>query len=346
MGWCDKQGAVESAKKGSTDTYSKVKQPCQCVFEKVQYRVNGSWRDVPAGGMTDIGKDTSITFKAVYTGGDCVVTWGDDASGEGVEKQVFFPTSGARSVSVKCCGREIKVPVAVDLENATITITWDPEAYTAQNTSGPSTTIERPFTVTYTASAYIDKNKWMLRVKEIHGSVDITVKTGGSRDPIANPPTTEAEAQAAVTDMKGYYARGSRGSWHTEAASKTHEQYHYREWRETADHYWPTAETALEKIETTYHDHTTEADAIAAMRAGASGADTKIVDFKDVCRRYWMTLGDSAGDRPYAAGQNTLNTAVQSVQDLATIKGWVVEQGVVTPSVSTPCYQPWLTYNP
>jgi hypothetical protein len=188
----------------------------------------------------------------------------------------------------------------------------------------------------------------MLRIKEIHGGADIVVNYGGSRNAISNPPATEAEAQAAVNIMKGYYSRGSRGAWHTEAASKNHEEYHYREWRETGDHYWPKAEEALEKKTVTYHDHATEAVAISAMKAGGSGANNLIVNFKKKCRDYWMTLGDGAGDRPYAAGQLTLNVAIQSVQTLAAqpANGWTVAAGVDSPSTATPCYQPWLPYNP
>ena len=304
---------------------------------------------MPNSGFTDIGKDTSITFKVVYSGSTCdpnQVNWGGDAQGTGETKKVTFGSSGNRTVTVSCCDKETRIPVAVDPENRSVTIVWDPAGYTSHNVNSSSTTTERNFTITYTASADIDNNKWMLRVKEIRGGADIVVNYGGSRNAISNPPTTEAESQSAVNVMKGYYARGSRGAWHTEAASKSHEEYHYQEWQETGNHYWPATEIAIEQIETTYHDHSTEADAITIMKSGANGANNKNVAFKRICRRYWFTLGDGAGDRPYAAGQLTLNTAIQSVQTLANTKGWTVAQGINTPSTANPCYQPWLPYTP
>ncbi len=315
----------------------------------IQYKLNGIWTDVPAS-FSDIGKDTSITFRALPSPAGAgwpagFPQWGGDATGSGPEKQVTFSTSGSRMVRVMC-GNTISVPVAVDAANTAITITWDAAGYQSDSSTGASTCVERNYTVTYIASADIDANKWLLRVSKIHGGVDITVHTGGSRCPIANPPTTEAEAVDAVTVMKGYYDRGSRGAWHTEAASRAHEEYHYMEWSSIGDHYWPQTEAAIESITTTYHDHATEALAIAAMRCGANGADAKIAAHNAVCRTYWFTLGDSAGDRPYAAGQLSLNAAIISVQNLAAANGWVVPQGVDTPSTADPCYQPWTAYDP
>lgn len=323
--------------------------PCDCAVVKLQYKLNGAWVDVPAAGFTDIGKDTSITFKAITSGGHCTpakIVWGGDAGGSGDTMRVVFGTSGNRTVTVTCCESNMQVAVAVDPPNTPITIVWDPEGYSSFNVDDSSTTTERDFITSFTASADIDNNKWMFRVKEIRGGADIIVNYGGSRNAITNPPATELEAQDAVTVMKDYYTRGSRGTWHTEAASKTHEQFHFREWRETCAHYWPDAEVAIEKLETTYHDHPSEAAAVAALTAGGSGGTAKVTEFKAICRQYWFTLGDGASDRPYAAGQAGLNPAIQSVQALAAANGWTVAQGVDTPSVEPPCYQPWLPYNP
>lgn len=321
---------------------------CNCTLDRLQFLLNGSWRDVPEK-FTDIGKDTSISFKAIYSGSECSpdkIKWSGDASGTGEKKQVKFTSSGSRIVNVSCCGSEKKILVEVDLPNSKTVVIWDPAGYTGNNVDDASTCVERNFTVTYTASADIDNNKWMLRIDEIHGGADITVNYGGSRNPITSPPTNATDAQQAVTVMKGYFSRGSRGRWHTETASRSHEEYHYREWKETGNHYWPATETAIEKIETSYHDHATETAAIAAMKIGADGATNKIAAFKQICRQYWFTLGDGAGDRPYAAGQLALNPAIQSVQILAAVNGWTVPAGVDTPSTATPCYQPWLPYNP
>lgn len=330
---------------GCTSTREATKKKCK--IDKVQYKLNGSWQDVPSGGFTDIGKGTSITFK-VISNGDCSNSprWRGDARGTGETKQVTFGKSGKRTVSVTCCEQTISIAVSVDTQNQSIAINWLPAGYTSSNTNSSSTCLERNFTVIYEASADIDNNKWMLRVKEISGGADITVCYGGSRNAITNPPTIEKDAQNAVTIMKNYYSRGSRGSWHTEAASKSHEEYHYLEWKETCDHYWPATEKAIEKISVTYHDHNTEAAAIKAMKSGTNGANNKIVAFKKISHKYWFTLGDGAGDRPYAAGQLTLNNTVIFVQNLAATNKWTVSKGINTPSTANPCYQKWLAYKP
>jgi hypothetical protein len=218
--------------------------------------------------------------------------------------------------------------------------------YASDGSAGDSTTLERPFTVRYKAIADRAKNLWRLVVDSIEGGVDIHVRTGGSRDPFALPPTTAAEATAAVTDMKGYYARGRRGAWHTEAASRAHEEHHFREWRCASEHYWPATKVALESLTAPLPAHPSEGAAITAMRAGPTGADAKVAAFQAIARAYWFTLSDAAASRPYAAGQRVLNSGVRHVQDISRGKGWVVPQGTDNPSPEPPCYQPWLPYAP
>lgn len=220
-------------------------------------------------------------------------------------------------------------------------IRWKPAGYASSAAAGSSTTVEQPFNVTYKAVADNSTRNWKLKVDSIEGGVDINVLTGGSRDPISVPPATEADASAAVTDMKGYYARGSRGAWHTEAASKAHEEHHYREWKCSAEHYWPTAMADIESLTTPVATSANEADAITTMRAGASGADAKVQAFSAKAHHYWFTLADNAASRPYAAGQLVLNHAIGSVQALAASKSWTVPQGTDSPSPEPPCYQPW-----
>lgn len=321
---------------------------CDCSIVKIQYKLNGTWTDVPAAGFTDIGLYTSITFKALVTGGGCApgkISWGMAASGTGEEKQVHFSNSGCTEVTVNVCGDKRSISVDVDSPNLRKTITWK-ETYKEENTGGSSTTTDRAFTMTYTASAHVDDNKWMMRVESIEGGADIVIKTGGSRNADTNPPISEAEARDAVTEMKGYYNNG-RGSWHTAAATRAHEDYHYvQEWQTICEHYWPKCEEAVEKLETTYHDHATEAAAVAKMIGGVSGAAKLVVDYKKVCRDYWMKLSDAKGSRPYAAGQKGLNPTIQNVQTLAARNGWNVPAGVDTPSDADPCYLAWDPYNP
>jgi hypothetical protein len=225
-------------------------------------------------------------------------------------------------------------------------INWKPAGYAAVGADGSSTTLEEPFNVSYRAERDTSQGVWRLRVSRIEGGVDITVHTGGSRDPVAAPPVSQAEAQDAVTIMKGYYARGSRGAWHTEAASRRHEEHHEREWKCSAEHYWPAVQKAIEAMTVPLAAHPDEASAIGAMRAGPTGADAKITALSAIARAYWFTLSDAAASRPYAAGQQTLNNAVRNVQGLAASKGWVVPQGTESPDPEPPCYQPWLAFAP
>jgi hypothetical protein len=172
------------------------------------------------------------------------------------------------------------------------------------------------------------------------GGVDITVHRGASRDPIASPPASEAQAKDAVEVMKGYYSRGKRGSWHTEAASRAHEEHHYSEWKCTGDDYWRTARWRINQLTAPAASNANEAAAITTMGAGPSGADGIMAAFQNVSRAYWMTLADNAGSRPYAAGQLALNPSIIAVQNLAAANRWTVPQGTNSPSAAVPCYLP------
>lgn len=220
-------------------------------------------------------------------------------------------------------------------------VNWSTATYISSNANGASTCVEKPFDVKYKAVSA--GRNWKLGVKSIKGGATVTVNTGGSRDPIANPPVNEPDAKDAVDDMKGYYARGARGNWHTEAASKKHEMFHYREWQQTANHYWPLCRRAITKLSTPKAG----TNKAAAQTALELQADLLIQGFATICRQYWFTLGDGAGDRPYAAGQRELNNAVRSVQSLARSQRWrSVAKGTVNPPLGAPCYQPWLPYAP
>jgi hypothetical protein len=230
-------------------------------------------------------------------------------------------------------------PAAATIVHTEPDITWPAAGYSVSDTAGSSTTVERPFNVTYQALDDGANNLWRLDVVSATGGADIAVKTGNSRDPVAKPPTTEAEAQQAVTVMKGYYARGSRGNWHTEAASSAHEGHHYSEWQCSANDYWRTARSLANQMSISKAAHPAAADAVTAMRTGARGADALMKTFRDTAHTYWFTLPDNASSRPYAAGQLVLNNAISSVQTLAAGQGWTVEQGVDSPSAADPCFK-------
>lgn len=239
------------------------------------------------------------------------------------------------------------VPPVLPVVGPPVAITWKTNVAT-DATDDDSVTGSRRFTVAYTAVSDPGAGLWRLRVTSIDGGVDIAVHTDAWKNADAAPPATEADARAAVTEMKAYYARGSApvGAWHTEAASRAHEGHHDSEWRCSAEHYWPATQTAIEKLTAPLATYASAAAAVAGLRAGATGADAKIAAFYDVAHRYWFTLSDAASSRPYAAGQLALNTTIANVQTLAAAKGWTVPAGVATPSAATPCYQPWLAYAP
>jgi hypothetical protein len=218
---------------------------------------------------------------------------------------------------------------------ATVNITWDAANQTQSSASGPCKCTLQRFVVTYTAC--LDNCIWRMRVEKISGNVDISINTGGSRNPDTSPPTSEAEAVDAVTVMKAYYTSG-RGSWHTAAASIAHENHHYREWKCSAEYYWPQAQADIELLTLPLAQAGSPADAAAHMK---NSADSKVAHFTRQAINYMRTLGDRPGDPPYAAGQLVLNASILAVQALAAAKGWkTVPTGIDTPNCEPPCHKP------
>lgn len=321
--------------------------PAACNIVRVQYRVNGVWKDVPRPlGPLCVG--SSVAFKAI-TSPAGTPTWGGDASGTGAEKTVTFDRSGSRTVSVEC-GNRLDIPVQVADANATVTILWA-HGYTSDNAGGDATNVERAFVATYRGCANIARNEWHLRVDSISGGTDMAVHMRSFSTP--NPSvniTTQAQGGAAINDMllEGD-AAGPATMWVTEAAIRAHEEWHRDEWVETAEHYWPDTEVALKTITVPYDSHENDlVGAIAAMRAGAGGADAKIAAYKQICRAYWFTLGDDPGDRPYRAGGVVLNAHIASVRayGVAQTPPWVLPGGTNPAPAADYCYQPWLPYAP
>jgi hypothetical protein len=315
-------------------------------LERIQYRLAGVYCNSP-GSFSHIGQGTSISFSAVYSPADLdptYVVWSGAASGTGQAQRVTFNNTGNNTVYVKIAGRGGSVVVSVvDRANGAGGINWHVvERDDDLDQRCECTTLET--VVTFTASADVDNNKWMLQVDSADGNAIILIHTGGYRDPVANPPISQAEAIDAVTMMKNYYTHG-KGNWHTYAASLAHEQYHFTEWTTTGDHYWPATQIALGNMSVPYSAHVNDyAGAVSAMEVDANAT---VDAFNDVCLQYWKMLSDLPPSRPFAAGQLTLNGSIQAVQTLAAANGWIgVPAGVDTPSDANPCYQPWLPYNP
>lgn len=222
--------------------------------------------------------------------------------------------------------------------NSIVRIVWQPANYTYITTGGNSSTVLDSFTVVYSACADVANNVWRLRVTSITGVANIIIDTGGSTDPIVNPPTNQAQADSAIIDMMGYYTRG-RGAWHTAAATKEHEDYHYKQLKCAAEHYWTLVEACLEQFTVPLSSYTTDASALTALKA--YNAKARINQMKLASQLYAFNLGDSPGDPPYIAGQLILNNAISSVQTLAAAKGWTVTSGAPTPTLpATVCTNP------
>ncbi len=233
---------------------------------------------------------------------------------------------GAVTPCPDCCSPPVRVAIK-----------WGDAPVTEHNVNASSTTVPQAFVVVYTACRDSATGVWRMRVTSISGNADITINTGGSRNPDTNPPTTQAEAIDAVTVMKAYYANGFRGAWHTAAASTKHEKHHYREWKCSAGHYWPATQAEIDALTTPLGSAASPAAAAAAMKGAA---DAKIAAFDAKAKTYFFSLGDGASDRPYAAGQLVLNHSIQTVQALAKKKGWAgVPAGVDSPSTEPPCYK-------
>lgn len=319
--------------------------------DKIQFNYNGTWTDVPSGGIVDICPGSAIAFKAVIAPAGATwptgqPSWGGDASGTGGEKTVTFSSSGSRSVTASAfSGNQETAAITVGSANSTVSITW-PSAtvnyYTA--TLNPNA-VPSAFTISYSACADIANDAWRLRISSISGGATLNIYTGGYRNPTTSPPVNQTEAADAVTVMKNYYTNG-RGTWHTADASLAHEQHHYSEWQCSSDHYWPATESALENLTVAYHSYANAAAAITAIKAMTNGANTKMTNFNSIAASYYGTLSDAVGSRPYAAGQLTLNSAIIAVQNLAAANGWTVPSGVNTPSATPACYQSWLPYSP
>jgi hypothetical protein len=345
---------TQNAPLGASTQYQLVMQPFQF---KIQYNVNGTWKDVPSP-LGPICPGSAATFKAVITSPSGASwptgspVWGGDAVGTGEQSTVTFSNSGARFVSAEC-GMKQTLNVNVADPNAPITITWV-HGYTVDTATANDTTKERPFTVNFDACADVANNEWHLRVKSIQGGVDIAVHMGGYMTPQPGVNiTTETQGANAITDMLRRMPGGGQGAgpgvWNTEAATAAHEGWHRDEWIQTCEHYWPAAEAAVEKLKVPYDTHENDkASAVTDLRAGASGADAKLTAFKDVSKRYWFTLGDSFGDRPYFAGAATMNPYIDAIRAYGASQTppWTLPAGSNSGPPADHCYQPWLPYSP
>jgi len=217
----------------------------------------------------------------------------------------------------------------------TASISWT-ENYSVTASGGSSTTTLQPFTVTYSACGDVTSNVWRLNIQSITGTINIIVDTGGSRNPNTYPPINQTEANDAVTVMKAYYMNG-RGSWHTEAASRAHEEYHLAQIECVVEIYYAAEANCINNITVPLNNYSNSASALAALLS--LWGDQSLNGLNTDAYSYVLTLGDSPGDSPYAVGQIALNPSIIGVQNLATSKSWTVPAGTTTPSYTAACPQ-------
>ncbi len=183
---------------------------------------------------------------------------------------------------------------------------------------------------------------WRVQIKSITGGGYAEIRMANLRDAFISPPSWPAEAQDAVIKMKGQFERGAAQGWHTEAASKAHENYHYLEWKAAAEYYWPIVAACINAIKVPKSGNRYNDEALLRAKV----RDIQSV-FENLLNNYKNSLDDGPRARPYAAGQMELNKAIRYVQQLASQHGWQVEQGVTNPNVdlSRPAYLPFPPFN-
>ena len=345
----DDASQTSACKETVTNMFTVVK------VDIVKYKLNGSWTDIPSAGFTNICLGSQIEFKAFpvpsnVTWPSSSPTWGVDAIGSGEEKSVTFSASGNREITASC-GNTVTAKVYVASANTAQTVGWS-HGYSCDNNTASATTVERPFSVLYTACADVANDVWYLRVCSVTGGTDIAVHLGSFKTP--NPGvniTNAADGATAITDMLLESSTfGPATTWVTEDAIRTHENWHRDEWIEISEHYWPATEAAIEAITVPYHLYVNDvAAAVTAMKAGGSGADAKNVAYKAKSHAYWFTLGDSPGDRPYRAGGVVLNPLIDAIRTYgaAQTPPWSgLPAGTNAGPGADHCYQPWLPYSP
>lgn len=288
-----------------------------------------------SGGSGSGSGESSGSGSSDYTGGGNPPYGGQDKDCAGVVGGIAQMTEcgcigGTTGITV-CkpdCGPNLNVPIS-----------WKTATYTYDGSKLTSKTLDDDFVIRYSVCADSANNVWRLRVASITGGVSILVATANMRNPFIFPPTTAAEAHAAVTQMKNHYSLGARGYWFTEAAIIAHENYHYSEWKCSAEKYWNAVETDLENLTvplSLYSDPLSAENALKSV-----GATSKMTNFRSNAKIYWASLSDGPNSQVMAAGQLVLNQAISYIQSLASMNGWSVPLGIDYPSTgSSPCYNP------
>lgn len=233
-------------------------------------------------------------------------------------------------------------------ENGTIIqdippITWEPQNFPVFNEYDNSYTEWRALVPDCEIIYDPGRRSFIVKILRVYGHVYTRIRTGGSRDPSVYPPQTESEAIEAITSMKNYLTE-KRGLWHTVAATKAHEAYHYEEYKAFNSYYWPLVAACINKIAVPASGNN-----VADMDLAQSQLLQVLSIFDGIteAQEDITKLSDVPGERPYQAGQAVLNQTIIAVQQLAASKGWTVPQGItpVPSNISVPPFQPTFTFN-
>jgi len=226
-------------------------------------------------------------------------------------------------------------------ESREVEIGFDEKAPTFSNEAGNCITTPVSPKIFVTACKDEVADVWRLRVAHVSCGTEILIRTGGYRDALANPPTTEGEAVIAVECMNGEQARGGVLGWSTKEAGIAHEEHHRQQWKESYQFYWKhlKVQEELEKESVSCKEYPDMDQALEAMKKAVTDWEEK---FQQEVWTYVQKLPDDANSRPYCAGQKVLNEATRSVIALADANGWTrVPRNVTVPGVTEPvCFLP------
>lgn len=226
-------------------------------------------------------------------------------------------------------------------ESQEVKIGFDEKEPTISDEAGDSQTTPITPRIFVTACKDEVEDVWRLRVAHVSCGTETLIRTGGYRDVLANPPTTEGEAVAAVESMNAYQAIGGVLGWGTKEAAIAHEKHHRQQWKEALQFYWKhlKIQEELEKENVSCKEYPDMDQALEAKKKTVSDMEEK---FLETTWAYIEKLPDQANSRPYHAGQEVLNEATRRVIALADSNGWTrVPRNITVTGVTEPvCFLP------
>lgn len=258
-----------------------------------------------------------------------------DYSGDSTMKRTF-----STSPKMKLWTIEKEATITCE-ESSEVKIGFDEKAPIISPAEGDSITTPISPKIFVTACKDEVADVWRLRVVHVSCGTEILIRTGGFRDALLDPPTTEGEAFTAVECMNGEQARGAVLKWSTKDSAIAHENHHRQQWRESYEFFWKDlkVQEELEKENVPCKQFPDMDKALEAMKKALTDWEDK---FQGKVWDYVKKLPDNANSRPYCAGQAALTKAIEYVIGLADENGWAsVSREVTEPGVTTPvCFLP------